>query len=251
MAQCCTPAGYRKIFGEKSARRDVRKYRKRGLDSAARRIVGFLTARGVDGDSVLEVGGGVGAIQLELLKAGAARTTNVELSPEYEPFVPELFGDDARVERRLGDFVLDARDLPPADDVVLHRVVCCYPDPDALVGAAADHARRRLVLSFPPDTRLFRAGGAVVNGYLALRGTEFRSFVHPVPRIIGAARSRGLEPTFEARTPMWRIVGFERARPEEGKAGALEGGPIQARRRRPGRGSGPGGRSTGGSGAAC
>src|ERR687884_357936 len=108
MAGCCTPSGYRKVFGERAARRDVRKYRRRGLDRAARRIADFLVGGGVAGDSVLEVGGGVGAIQLELLKAGAARTTNVELSPEYEPYAAELLGEDARVERRVGDFVRDA-----------------------------------------------------------------------------------------------------------------------------------------------
>src|SRR5919198_1417218 len=191
MAGCCTPSGYRKIFGAKTARRDVRKYRRRGLDRAARRIADFLIGGGVAGDSVLEVGGGVGAIQLELLKAGAARTTNVELSPEYEPYAGEL---------------------EPADDVVMHRVVCCYPDPEALVGAAADHARRRLVLSFPPDTVLFRTGSAVFNAFLALSRTEFRTFVHPVATIFAAARARGLEPALETRTPIWRIVGFERRR---------------------------------------
>jgi hypothetical protein len=213
VANCCTPSGYRKIFGARTARRDLRKYRRRGLDNAARRIVGFLAGRGVEGDSVLEVGGGVGAIQLELLQAGAARATNVELSPEYEPPAKELLreaGLEERVERRLGDFVQDAAELEPADDVVLHRVVCCYPDAEALVGAAADHARRRLVLSFPPDTVLFRAGSAVFNAVLALTRTEFRTFVHPVPTILAAARARGLEPALETRTRMWRIVGFER-----------------------------------------
>jgi magnesium-protoporphyrin O-methyltransferase len=210
MAGCCTPSGYRKVFGARTARRDVRRYRRRGLDSTARRIADFLVGGGVGGDSVLEVGGGVGAIQLELLKAGAARTTNVELSPEYEPYAAELLGDDPRVERRVGDFVRDAGELEPADDVVLHRVVCCYPDPEALVGAAAAHARRRLVLSFPPDTALFRAGSRVVNAFLALTRTEFRTFVHPMARILAAARARGLEPTLDTRTPMWRILGFER-----------------------------------------
>jgi magnesium-protoporphyrin O-methyltransferase len=212
-------------------------------------MVEFLVADGVDGLSVLEVGGGVGAIQLELLKAGAARTTNVELSPEYEPFAAELLGDDTRVERRLGDFVRDAADVPPADDVVLHRVVCCYPDPEALVGAAAQRARRRLVLSFPPDTRLFRAGTVLLNAYLALTRTEFRTFVHPQATILGAAI--GLEPVFHARTRMWRIVGFERARPEGEEAGALEEGATREPGRSPGTATRPGGPSTGGSGAAC
>jgi SAM-dependent methyltransferase len=218
VAGCCTPSGYRKIFGPRTARRDVRKYRRRGLDRAARRIADFLVGRGVAGDSVLEVGGGVGAIQLELLKAGAARATNVELSPEYEPYAAELLGGDTRVERRVGDFVRDSAELEPADDVVLHRVVCCYPDPEALVGAAADHARRRLVLSFPPDTALFRAGSAAVNAFFALTRTEFRTFVHPAAAILGPARARGLEPALDTRTRMWRIVGFERAR-REGEVG--------------------------------
>jgi methyltransferase family protein len=211
MAGCCTPSSYRKVFGAKTARRDVRKYRRRGLDRAARRIADFLVGRGVAGDSVLEVGGGVGAIQLELLKAGAARTTNVELSPEYEPLAAELLAGDTRVERRVGDFVRAAAELDPADDVVLHRVVCCYPDPEALVGAAADRARRRLVLSFPPDTPVFRAGSAVVNAFLKLTRSEFRTFVHPATAILAPARARGLEPALDTRTRMWRIVGFERA----------------------------------------
>src|ERR687887_2194076 len=119
MAGCCTPSGYRKIFGEKTARRDLRKYRRRGLDRAARRIADFLVGGGVAGDSVLEVGGGVGAIQLELLKAGAARTTNVELSPEYEPYAAELLGDDTRAERRVGDLLRAPGGQGPPQAIVL------------------------------------------------------------------------------------------------------------------------------------
>ena len=43
-----------------------------------------LRAGDVHGVSVLDVGGGIGAIELELLAAGAERATNVELSGEYE-----------------------------------------------------------------------------------------------------------------------------------------------------------------------
>ena len=228
MARCCTPAGYRKVFGGRAARRDARKYRRRGLDCAARHVVGFLTGRGVEGDSVLEVGGGAGAIQLELLKAGAERAVNVELSPEYEPVATELLREarlEGRVERRLGDFVRERESVEPADDVVLHRVVCCYPDPDALVGAAAERARRRLVLTFPPDVLPFRLGSRLVNVFFRITGTEFRTYIHPVAAILGPARSRGLEPAFEARTAIWRVVGLERARPkgEERARSAGEG----------------------------
>jgi magnesium-protoporphyrin O-methyltransferase len=59
-------------------------YRRRGLDRTARRMVAFLEERGPRGATVLEVGGGVGEIQLELIKRGAMRTVNLELSPSYE-----------------------------------------------------------------------------------------------------------------------------------------------------------------------
>ncbi len=43
-------------------------------------MVDWLVAQGIQGSTVLEIGGGVGEIQLELLRHGAARTTNLELS---------------------------------------------------------------------------------------------------------------------------------------------------------------------------
>ena len=36
-------------------------------------MVEFLESRGIDGATVLEIGGGIGEIQLELLKRGAQR----------------------------------------------------------------------------------------------------------------------------------------------------------------------------------
>jgi hypothetical protein len=46
---------------------------------------------------------------------------------------------------RIHDLAADPGAVEPADLVVLHRVVCCYPDYERLLGAAADHARRGLV----------------------------------------------------------------------------------------------------------
>jgi len=83
MANCCDPRGCDAFFGERFARRVAKRYRARGLDRTARHIVGFLAERGVEGATVLEVGGGVGEIQIELLKRGARRAVNLELSGAY------------------------------------------------------------------------------------------------------------------------------------------------------------------------
>ena len=210
----CSCCSYDAIFDEKQARRDAKRYRTKGLDRAARRLVSYLTRRGVAGDAVLEVGGGVGAIQLELLKAGAARTTNVELSAGYDATAAHLLADarlEDRVDRRIGDFVAIADELEPADDVVLHRVVCCYGDVDALVGAAAQHARRNLVLTYPPENAVAKAVAAGFNIFLKLRGSEFRAYVWPTARIARAAEAQGLKRVVEGRASFaWRWSAFER-----------------------------------------
>ena len=73
MASCCNPRGCDRFFGPRFARRMANRYRKRGLDKVARRMAEFLEARGIEGATVLEVGGGIGEIQIELLKRGARR----------------------------------------------------------------------------------------------------------------------------------------------------------------------------------
>jgi predicted lipoprotein with Yx(FWY)xxD motif len=142
---------------------EAARYRKRGLDKTARAIVEMLEQSGVAGATVLEIGGGAGEIQLELLRRGAASVINLELSPAYEPEAAALIaeaGFTGRVQRRLVDIATDPAAVPSCDITVLHRVVCCYPDYAKLLGAAADHARRHLVFSHPPRNPVSRAVAA-------------------------------------------------------------------------------------------
>ena len=87
MTGCCARDGQEEFFGEKTAANDARKYRRKGPDPMARSLARRAAARGVEGASVLEIGGGIGQVALELLKAGAASAEVVELLPAYEPFV--------------------------------------------------------------------------------------------------------------------------------------------------------------------
>jgi hypothetical protein len=205
MPGCCAN-DYRKFFNRKFAAHDLRRYRKRGLSETERDLVEL--AGDVRGASILEVGGGIGALQLELLDAGAARATNVELSGGYEEAAAELFaGRD--VERRVADFVAD--ETAPHDVVVMHRVVCCYPDVDALVGKGAENAGRRLLLTYPRERMVIRLGLRAVNAYLALRHCGFRTYVHPVARIAAAADAHGLRLERRVSHALWESASFVRA----------------------------------------
>ena len=150
---CCNPRGCDGFFTARLARRAAKRYREKGIDKTAQRMIAFLEQHGLAGATVLEVGGGVGELQIECLKRGAARTLNLELSPAYDDEAALLLreaGVEERAWRRLHDLAADPDGVEPADVVVLHRVVCCYPDYELLLGAAAEHARRLLVFSYPP-----------------------------------------------------------------------------------------------------
>ena len=220
MAGCCGVAGC-DIFDEGAARRDLRSYRRKGLDRVARRIVAVLAERGLGGQQVLEVGGGIGALQLELLRAGASRVTNVELSPAYEAAAGELLREAGVAERGayvVADFALEAAGLGPADAVVLHRVVCCYPDGEALVRAAAGTATRFVAMSLPPSAWWIRLAVAVQNVWHRLRSRSYRTYVHSPAALVAVARSRGFEPVLDHRGPVWRLLVLEAVPPRSGAA---------------------------------
>ena len=112
---CCTPTDYKTIFGEKTVERDVRRYRKKGLTGSGRWLFQALTREGVRGQSVLEVGGGIGSLQLELLTAGAAHTTNVEIIDSYEAAARSLIAErglDSSVQRHIADFAQHPDQVP-------------------------------------------------------------------------------------------------------------------------------------------
>ena len=183
MVGCCQPEAYERLFGARQARLDAGRYRKRGLGGTSRCLVEL--AGDVSETTVLEVGGGVGAIELELLAAGADRATNVELSGQYEEEAATLLA-----ERGLSDRV------------------------DRLVGVAAACTRRRLLLTIPQERPWTRAGIGAINLFLRLTGSGFRAFVHPFAAMRAAADREGLSLERRERNGLiWESVAFVRSSP--------------------------------------
>jgi 2-polyprenyl-3-methyl-5-hydroxy-6-metoxy-1,4-benzoquinol methylase len=213
MSDCCTPKGYRWIFSERMAQADARRYRRKGLDATSRRIVEFVKKQGVEGRSVLEVGGGIGAIQLELLKAGAAHAVSVELTSTYEDVAHQLVeeaGLSERVERKVMDFAQAAAEVDAADLVIMNRVICCYPDMPRLAGAASDHARRLLVISYPKRAWWTIAGLAIANVILWATRREFHIFLHRPAQILATTERHGLKRVLDDPGLLWTVAALSR-----------------------------------------
>lgn len=176
-------------------------------------MVAFLEQRGLAGATVLEIGGGVSEIEIELLKRGAEHAVNLELSSAYDAEAVQLLheaGLEQRAERRVQDIAIDPSGIEPADVVVLHRVVCCYPDYERLLAAAAGHALRLIVFSHPPRNMVSRLLCAFQNLIFRIRRIEFRTYTHPPAEMLAVLESLGLRHTFSHRGMVWHVAGLER-----------------------------------------
>lgn len=214
---CCSPDAYRSIFGAKTVERDARRYRKKGLTSSARWILERLTDDGVAGQSVLEIGGGVGGLQIELVEAGASSATNVEIIDSYEDAARRLIAEhrvDDRISRRIDDFAQGAVDVGPADIVVMHRVLCCYPDPDSLMGVACEHSRRRVAITLPRDTWWTKLTFASMNAWLRVRRVAFRGYVHSIQGLHEVAARRGFHAVDQHAGMFWTSIVLACAEPD-------------------------------------
>jgi len=131
----------------------------------------------------------------------------------YDAQAEELLreaGLEGRAERRLHDLAADPAEVEPADVVVLHRVVCCYPDYERLLAAAAQHARRLVVFSYPPRSGPSRIVVATQNLVFRLMRKEFRTFAHPPNAMLGVLEAHRFRQTFAHRGLVWRVAGLER-----------------------------------------
>jgi magnesium-protoporphyrin O-methyltransferase len=169
---------------------------------------------GIEDASVLDIGGGIGAIQFELLDAGAGRATSVEASAAYLRVAREESrrrGLADRIAYEAGDFVELADGVEPADVVTLDRVICCYPDMESLVGRSAERARRVYALVYPQDRWWVGLGIRATNLCMRVSRRAFRAYVHRTKDVDAVARAHGLAPRVARRAgPIWQVAVYVR-----------------------------------------
>ena len=201
---CCRGQNYDRLFGARTARKELRAYRKRGPRGATARLLNLLRAARPDHPSLLDIGGGVGVIPQELLKTGASQVTSVDASAAYCATIEDIAREQGNAGRWVaidGDFVERAVDVPPADVVTLDKVICCYPDMPALVSESAQKAKRLYGIVVPRDDWWMRLAAKVGNSIFRLLRFEFQGFVHPLAEIDAVAEQAGVR--IRATTSYW------------------------------------------------
>ncbi len=212
--RCCGQcAGIEQEFNAAVASRELARYRRHGASGTTRILIETLRSEGVAGLALLDIGGGIGAIQHELVRAGAAHVTSVDASSAYlqaQQDEAARLGYAGRATHTAGDFVTLALQIPDADIVTLDRVICCYHDMRALVGLSAARARRLYGLVYPRATFWNRVGILLINLIQRLRRRSFRTFLHHPSDVDALIRGHGFRPRFERLSLLWHVAVYAR-----------------------------------------
>ncbi len=206
---CCQRQVIEARFDRDFVVKKVQQYRQSGLKKESRLLVEALKSEGVEGLTLLDVGGGLGAIEHELIKAGVSRAMNVEAS--------QAFIDAAKTEAARhgladkmtflhGDLVELAPQVPETDIVTLDKVVCCYQDMESLVRASVEKTKRLYGLVYPRDDWWMKAAIGFENLFETLKGSDWRVYVHRTQEVDRLIKEHGLRPRFCRTLIDWQIV---------------------------------------------
>ena len=213
MASCCRAQPCEEIFSWRVAEWDLRSYRRRGLERLERKLLASVPRAVYEGSRVLEIGGGIGALQAELLRRGAASGEVIELVAAYKRYAAELARDlevEDRTEFRVHDVLAKPGSVERADVVIMNKVICCSPEGLELVAVAATLTRKALVLSFPHSTWPLRAAAQLQHLLFRLLGRKYRFYVRPPAAVAAAATSGGLVRSDSGRGAVWEHATFIR-----------------------------------------
>ncbi|UCH25617.1 MAG: methyltransferase domain-containing protein [Trueperaceae bacterium] len=210
---CRQCQGIERQFNVREVARDLKTYRRNGPSKTTRMLIEALEAAGVEGQSLLDIGGGVGAIQHALLRAGASGATHVDASSAYLDAAKEEAerqGHAELISHQHGDFVELAPEVSAADIVTLDKVICCYHDVVTLVGLSAERARKLYGLVYPRDNWWLRPVFPFFNLLLRLMRRDFRVFLHPTKEVDALVGRHGLRRRFYGTTLIWQVVVYGR-----------------------------------------
>jgi 2-polyprenyl-3-methyl-5-hydroxy-6-metoxy-1,4-benzoquinol methylase len=202
------------VFSKQNAERELKDYRKNGPRKTTRILLDSLIKAGVSGLNLLDIGGGVGAIPHELIPAGLSQAIDVDASSAYIRVSKEeaaARGHADKMNYLHGDFVQLAPNIEAVDIVTLDRVVCCYPDVQALVDLSTERVKKFYALVYPRDNAVFRALLPLVN-LLAFRiwGSNFRIFMHESKKIDAQIRAKGLSLLEHQKAGLWQVFVYQR-----------------------------------------
>ena len=208
---CCQCQGIENMFDKKAAKRQLKRYLKKGPSKTTSMLLDAIHKEGVQGLTFLDIGGGIGAIQYDLIKVGASGGTSIEASSAYIDVVKDEIHQNGLVETvsfKHGDFTAMASDVDSADIVTLDKVICCYDDMSDLVGLSSKLARKIYAVVYPREVWWTKLAFLMMNFCTRIKGSSFRTFIHPTQKVEDIIFGNGLKRNYYATTLIWQVAIF-------------------------------------------
>lgn len=80
---CCHCQGADELFNARTARKELKRYRKKGPTVSTALLLSSIEAQGIAGATLLDIGGGIGAVQHELASRELGAVVSVDASRGY------------------------------------------------------------------------------------------------------------------------------------------------------------------------
>jgi len=201
---CC---GADLIFNAKTAKKQYTSFLKKGPAKATKKLIRQLYKNKI-GHALIDVGGGIGAIQWWFLKNGGKQTFGIDASSGYIALAQKHAAEHNLKDNThfiIGDFITKANDLPNVDHITLDKVICCYPDFESIINLACEKSNRTISLCYPMDgfiAHFFRRFGVL---FMKLRGNPFRPYIHKVSSVQALFIENGFEIKEKELSFPWHI----------------------------------------------
>ncbi len=205
---CC---GADQLFDLKSAQKEMKKYKKKGAGKSTRKLLSLMYSLNQKNQTLLDIGGGIGAIQWAFMENGGNKTTDVDSSSGYLHVAQEYAAEKGfDTEFKMADFNDVANEVEAHDIVTLDKVVCCYPDYKLLLGNALDKADKALAMTMPLGGFVSKALGQLTRAYLMIKKNPFRTYVHNPSEVQSFIESKGFRLSSKGFSFPWLVRVYER-----------------------------------------
>ena len=205
---CSQCVGIDQMFDEQSAIKQLKKYLKKGPEKPTALLIAGLEKQSVKGLSLLDIGGGIGAIHHAAIESGVSSVTDVDASAGYLKVAKE---EAARrnvagnIKYLQGDFLDVAEEVASHDIVTLDKVICCYPDVEQLLSKSLKRTNQFYALVFPKSVWVGRVASWFVNLGMAISGSSFRTYIHSRKLVEQRISEAGFQKCYHRKTFVWHV----------------------------------------------
>lgn len=213
---CAHCIGGENIFNEKEARKNLKHYNKKGPNKTTIQLLNALEQQDMTGLSLLDIGGGIGVIQIELLKKGVSQATDVDASQAYITAARQLAKQedlDKKTRHIYADFIDCHKDIGGHDIVTLEKVVCCYPQVEDLIRHSTAKAGKYYGLVYPLDGAVAKAVNKMAHLYFKMTKNPFRTQIHSEKMMDKLIRQNGFQRIYYSMAFPWKIALYKRVEP--------------------------------------